>query len=204
MLEFTFKDKQNNSSIPVQVPVHWGEVKVGQYIDVISISGEYRRDERNARILSALTGVSLDIIYRTQTAAIYNLFEVISFMFSDEGLKGIKLPIKYNLGSKEIDIPTDLGALEFGQQRVFQNLIPQDMNVHPVMDKAIAVYVQCNYTNEDFDEKRHPEIINLVRESLLIEALPILDFFLRRYVRLSKPKEIHLNLAPTPTSLSRE
>lgn len=165
---FTYQGK----TIKAEAPQNWNEVKLKHYINL-------ETDKSAIEMLAFMSDVDRLALLNTKKDLTPVLNLVVRFLNQNPpDFKKVK-PSRYIvLGGKKIKLPSDLNEISFGQSAMIEKALQDNEgDQRKALPMALAVVLQPLFDNGDFDDKRVNDVLEMVNDLPIIEALPAVFFF---------------------------
>lgn len=180
------------------IPLGYHELTLGQYVDLSTLTDF----QDVCLILQVLTGVTAqewnDADLNTLNIAILN--DSLMWLHNKPGFDKWPVPDKITLNGKECEVPKRLEIKTLGQKAAFDRYITHEISIEAGqgiltprhMVKAIAIYMQPEYTGQKFNPDELNKMEGFVKELSVMESVPIATFFLRKLLNL---KSVRIKLS---------
>jgi len=175
----------------------WEDVTVDQFVKLIS-----NADCVNpvANIIAALTGIDYDVIESMKCDVSESVMSAISFVGNVPDFSAMKTPDKITIGDKLLPVIKDITEECFGQkimvQQKINDCVESGKDLSTLIAFTIATYFQPAFYNEKYSGKKAEEFEQITKHCKILEAFPVANFFLSRYINSQQKK--------TSTSTSRQ
>lgn len=191
---------------PANIPSGYHELTLGQFIGLSTLTDF----QDVCLILQVLTGIPAqdwnDADLNTLNIAILN--DSLMWLHNKAGFDKWLVPDNITINGKVCQVPKRIEIKTLGQKAAFDRHITSEVSVDGGqailtprhMAKAIAIYMQPEYTGQKFNPDELDKMEGYVKELSVMEAVPLATFFLRKLLNL-KSVRIKLN---TPKMKSRK
>jgi hypothetical protein len=188
------------------IPSGYHELTLGQFVELSTLTDL----QDVCLILQALTGVSAqdwnDAELNALNIALLN--NALIWLHEKAGFDKWPVPDNITINGKACEVPKRIEIKTLGQKAAFDRYITNEVSVDGGqtiltprhMVKAIAIYMQPEYTGQKFNPDELDKMEGYVKGLSVMEAVPLATFFLRKLLNL---KSVRIKLS-TPKMKNRK
>lgn len=200
-----------SGNISINIASSYAELKVSQFLKL--------NNRKNDSDLCEILSIISDKDYKfwndcdVTEVSLEHLLAAIAWANTSPDFAALEVPKEINIGDKLISIPEDLSIKTLGQQLAFiQMVLPHvqqrvnetgRVSFGDELPVALAIYLQPEITGGKFNGDTLKETIKQCEDCLVMEALPVANFFLSKFLNLKNGK-LTFNTRQSKSTLTRE
>ena len=196
---------------PYSFPEEWTEVTYQQYLRLVKRAG--RLD--TIGVIAAITGIDYDELFELEVEVIDSeiLIDAVSGLAHPPDWESLPIPETLKVGAKTIRVPKSIRREPLGPKIVTQEALAHAESVgepyHMAGAKIVAAYLYKDYYPEHnkehgITEENLQELEALVQQLPVVEVLPVVNFYVRRWATSLLTKKSIVRSLPTPIKSQQE
>lgn len=185
-----------SGNISINIASSYAELKVSQFLKL----NHLKRESDLCEILSIISDKDYKFWFDADVTEISleHLMAAIAWANTPPDFASREVPKEIKIGEKNVSVPEDLSIKTLGQQLAFiQMVLPSvqqrvqetgKVSFGDELPVALAIYLQPLITGEKFNGDTLKETIKQCEDCLVMEALPVANFFLSKFLNLKSGK----------------